>query len=104
MLIYNQIEINDLFFFLIGRMTVTAAYFISLQYSSEIFPTVIRYDGDTRILAEKVLPLEGRHFVLGRRPFILVDKDDFFHQGDDDIFFQKCNLFFFSWLSNIILR
>lgn len=30
---------------LTGRMTVTAAYFISLQYSSEIFPTVIRGQG-----------------------------------------------------------
>merc|ERR1719474_385231 len=30
---------------LIGRMTVTAAYFICLQYGSEIFPTVIRGQG-----------------------------------------------------------
>jgi hypothetical protein len=30
---------------LVGRMTVTAAYFICLQYSSEIFPTVIRGQG-----------------------------------------------------------
>ena len=30
---------------LIGRMTVNGAYFICLQYSSEIFPTVIRGQG-----------------------------------------------------------
>lgn len=30
---------------LIGRMMVNAAYFICLQYGSEIFPTVIRGQG-----------------------------------------------------------
>ena len=30
---------------LFGRLTVTAAYFICLQYASEIFPTVLRGRG-----------------------------------------------------------
>ena len=30
---------------LCGRLTVTAAYFICLQYASEIFPTVLRGRG-----------------------------------------------------------
>jgi hypothetical protein len=28
----------------LGRMTVTAAYYICLQYASEIFPTIVRQD------------------------------------------------------------
>jgi len=36
---------TSLFVALTGRMTVTAAYFICLQYGSEIFPTVIRGQG-----------------------------------------------------------
>ena len=30
---------------LIGRMTITAGYYITLQYGPEIFPTVIRGQG-----------------------------------------------------------
>ena len=30
---------------LFGRLTVTAAYFVCLQYASEIFPTVLRGRG-----------------------------------------------------------
>ena len=53
---------------LIGRMTVNGAYFICLQYSSEIFPTVIRGQGVGVFLLQKknhfYSPLNSRlHFV-----------------------------------------
>ena len=41
----NDLPMVSLTVGLIGRMTCNGAYFICLQYSSEIFPTVIRGQG-----------------------------------------------------------
>ena len=51
---------------LIGRMTVNGAYFICLQYSSEIFPTVIRGQGVGVFFYNNKIPIL---ILLFRLPF-----------------------------------